>query len=105
VGLALCTIAIVLALVRAQAVAERRLTSTRAQWDEAFARVSSRLEACEARINERVAANSGAPSEADDEEIAVWLESLRDLANSLRTSKSSGLALVGGQFGAERDRT
>jgi hypothetical protein len=105
VGLALCTIALVFVLGRVRAVTERRLISAKAQWDEAFAHVSSRLTVCEARIDERVAANGGVPSEADDEEIAVWLESLRGLANSLHTSTSSGLALIDGQLGMEQDQT
>jgi hypothetical protein len=87
VGLALCEIALVVALVRSRVVAELRAATLRDHWSETFGRVHERLSRCEERFAEPVAASAGAPPAADDDEIAAWLESLRDLAGSLRRSE------------------
>jgi hypothetical protein len=87
-GLALCEIALVVALTRSRIITELRVAALRAHWDETFSRADERLSCCEARLAEPVTASAGAPPVADDEEIAVWLESLRDLAGSLRRSET-----------------
>lgn len=98
-GLALCTIAVVVALARSRASTERRLATVRASWDDSFAQVVAQIAACEARWTGQGDAITGAPPEANDEEIAACLESLRGLADSLRSSPRRP-ALAGGEAAA-----
>ena len=93
-GLAICTIAAVVALVRSREVLELRIAAARAQWEEAMVPLGARLAACEAQLAGRIAGTPATLQEPEDQELASWLESLRDLASSLQASKHSVLNMV-----------
>jgi len=86
-GLAFCTIAAVVTLVRSRQALELRIATAHAQWEDAFSRFGERLASCEARLAGTLTGASDRPREIDDQEIASCLESLRDLVDSLRMAK------------------